>query len=820
MDITSNEFNTTTMNHVFYKVIFFIIRITISLLFVFFLNLPHLHAQIKKIKKNTKKAVEIEFPNSPDVTVISPKAADVEVRLPETNKVIVVFEKDRRETSSSNIILEFKSNGILSSYPPERIIAGQNTISARIELEQTYLMDRTNSVISNWITTAENLKNYTTKNEYLNYGISQEDFLPLQQEIKYQLETYIDISGFISEEQKQYYKNKMKLILPDVTARNTNQYIPPINDLIDPLYSIEFQYFNSEGLRINKNGDLYSQIEETSEYFTLPKGANKNALFYRTESAFNIPNNCYEIKYNLRLENSLSKQTIAWSKDKNFSDTIVHKIDQVSKNLDYEFMARYKKLYEAASKIREGLATTTDPKIPVELINQAEELETIIKETLNILNTLKPKEQEWILKWLWLTEGVPMINPFSFQQKKLFPEAENKLSEEETAHYQIFESMLNKGSFQVDNISHIDSALKNLPKIKAKLNAEAKAKTNEAQLYNHYLYQGLLKTTPADSNSVFMRHLNAQNDYLIMNIKPKKEINEEERMYIFAENKKINENLNIAFVTTLITDDNSGFGVDILSQIPDSKAYKNVPLANDTDEQFRVSSDSIKKFLNLVDILTAKLNTLRSLHKPPVLPFFFEYDKTPDFLTEVLKHDFLYDAPATANYSVKKVATDTTVLHQGNYRINKLYKWRFKAGVIYSRFEKRDFTETGTNRYTLDDPSFGIDGTFGIQTYFKKQDIRSKEISWEKLRAYWYVGLSMRNITENLYVGLGIEPVSGIALGINSHIGKREILTGAEGVPTAIRQTWGIDLGASVLIDAALFIKLFNFGSNSTLLGL
>lgn len=790
-----------------------IVVLLVVLLIVFFSIITNAQAQEKKLKRRTKKPVRVELPNSSKVTLIAPGAKSVELKVPD--KQVVKITTTSKEAS---IILEFKSNGILSSYPPERVIPGQ-TISARIELDQTYWMDRTNSVISNWITTAENLKNYTTKNKYVNYGIPQEDLLPLQQEIKYQLENHIRSSGFVPEEQRKYYLSKIKAIMPDITSISTNAFIPPINDLIDPIYSIEFQYFNSEGLRIDNNGDLYSYGEETKGFFTAytPKESNKKAVVYHTKS-FKIPDNCYEVKYNLRIENSLSKKTVAWAENISFPDSFKPKLEQVTKSLDYEFMAKYNKVHEAAEKIKADL-----PNKPTDLDNlnnQAKELESTLTKTLSTLNTTSAEEKKWIMKWLWLTEGVPMINPFKFKQETLFAAAEKKLTEEEKALYQLYESLLNKGSFQIDDITLVDENLKNLPKIKAKLNAEAKAKTDEAQLNNHYLYQGLLKSSPTDSNKVFMRHLNAQNDYLIMNIKPKKEINEEERIYILAENKRINENLNIAFATTLITEDNSGFSGDIIPQISDTKAADAIDLIPDaTDEKMKDAPD-LKAFLNLVDTLTTKINTLRSLTRPPVLPIFFEYDKTPDFITDVLEHDFLYEAPATANYSVKKVATDTTVLHQGNYRINKLYKWRFKAGVIYSSFEKRDFTETGTNQYTLDDPNFGVDGTFGIQTYFKKQDIRSKEISWEKLRTFGYVGLSMRNITENFYLGLGIEPVSGLAIGINSHIGKREVLTGAEGVPTSIEQIWGVGFGGSLLIDPALFIKLFTFGNNSTILGL
>lgn len=795
------------MNHLLNRNSLKLIQLSIAVFIAFTSIYSQALAQEKRIKRKTHKPIVAEFPNSPKVTVTAPNAA--------------VYVNNGGE--KGEIILEFRNDGQLSSYPPEKVKPGQ-TISARLELDQEYWIRRINNVISSWITTSENIKNYDEKNKFINYGLNyNNDLLPVQQEIKYQLLTFINNSKYIPVEQKNYYKSKINLIMPHVVLSSTNTYVPSIETLITPKYTIEFQFYNNKGLRIDKSGNLYSHKEDEPEPFIAynPSGRSEASIIYYCKPIV-IPENCYEVKYNLVIENSISKLTVDWAKNDIFPVTFISKLDMVKKAIDDVLMAEYKSVYEAASKVKNDLAKK--PKIPAALSKQATDLDTEVNDVLSDFNNTNSEEKRWIMKWLWLSNGVPMINPFDFQQEKLFVSAENKLSNEERSLYQIFENMLNKGSFQIDNITHIDSDLKNLHIIKAKLDAEAKAKVKETQLYNHYLYQGVLKSS-VGSNHVFMRHLNAKDDYLIMNRKPKKEITEDERLYVLTENKNLSEKLTIGFTTIPITSDNSLITTQVNDQFGDKSIrtsekdgqFGNNALVDTKNKAFVQSKTPVKKFLILVDALTAKVNNLRSLTKPPVLPIFFEYDKTPDLMTDVIEHDFLYEAPATASYSVKRINTDTTVVHQGNYRINKLYRWRIKAGVIYSGFQKSDFTETSTNQYTLDSPSYGIDGTFGVQTYFKKQDIRSTQVDWNRL--YGYVGLSMRNITENFYLGVGIEPVSGIALGINSHIGKREVLTGAEGVPTAIRQTWGVGVGGSILIDAALFVKLFSFGSNRTVLG-
>ena len=131
---------------------------------------------------------------------------------------------------------------------------------------------------------------------------------------------------------------------------------------------------------------------------------------------------------------------------------------------------------------------------------------------------------------------------------------------------------------------------------------------------------------------------------------------------------------------------------------------------------------------------------------------------------------------------------------------------------MYSLLRKQDFTEVSAGNYTLDDPASGIDGTFGIQYYFHKQDIRSRET---KARLFVYVGLSMKKITENFYLGVGTELMSGLALTLNAHLGKREALTGDNSFPTGIKTTWGVGFAPGILIDFSLFNQLFTFGNTN-----
>lgn len=315
-----------------------------------------------------------------------------------------------------------------------------------------------------------------------------------------------------------------------------------------------------------------------------------------------------------------------------------------------------------------------------------------------------------------------------------------------------------------------------------------------------------------------MRHLDVANNYLIMAVRPKKEIDETNKLYILAENVKPDLKLSVGFTTAAPPEDNSAFtnalgGTADFGVTVNNNAHHLVGGLSDAERATILAR--IKDNFKHVKL---EVTALKGLTQPPVLPVFFNRDETPDFITQVLEHNDLFDPPVVATYTVKSTATDNTQkdVNTGSYRINKLYRFRFKAGLSYSFLREKQYTLVSPGQYTESDAPFGVDGTFGIQTYFTKQDLRSKNVAW---RPFFYAGLSMRKITENFYTGLGVEPLSGLAFGVNAHIGKMQALTGANGVPSSITDAWGANVAFSIMIDGALFVKLFSFGSSNKSLG-
>lgn len=696
--------------------------------------------------------------------------------------------------------LEFKANGQLTSSPPQELLEGKS-LGANIVLDQGFWTSRINATISTWFKVMENLKKFSEINAELTYGLTGTDIDEVRNLYGCQLSDYINKIplGLLTAEQKAYYLKRIGTLGLDATCAGggANAYAPDIKTLVEPTYKLICRFYDVNGKIITLDASIGKYSEES-----LLKAVAKTNMVY-TDAGIPIPTGASEVRYELRLENNLNVTSMTWNSDLILPDGLKDALKTIVKGMDEKFNADMLLVADGIKKLK------NDPKDPtVDGGKLAAMIAARLAEVSGWKSTIQQTNtgrKAWLLSWLWLTDGLVRINPFD-SKAVLFPGAvAAKVAAETKANYEIFDNMVTKGAFQLSGVEGLDAMLKNMAPIKAALAAEASAVTSEPMAYDRLLYSGLLKVTKVDSESKFMRHLDAASNYLIMGEKPIKEITELQRLYILAENKPVAQKLSMAFSSAAVASD-QGIFATMIGGLAD-KAGK--PLA--TQKQV---DDLIAKGNALLKIVTM----LRALSPAPALPIFYERDQTPDFMTQNLEHNYLVEVPALASYSVKTIAADNTEkeVATGSYRINKLYRMRFKAGLVYSGLKKNDFTELSEGKYSLDDPAYGIDGTFGLQVYFEKQDMRDASL---RPRPYVYAGLSMKKISENFYLGMGLEPLTGLGIGINAHLGRREALLGAAGVPAAIKQTWGVGFSASLLVDAALFTKILGFGANKSLLG-
>ena len=141
------------------------------------------------------------------------------------------------------------------------------------------------------------------------------------------------------------------------------------------------------------------------------------------------------------------------------------------------------------------------------------------------------------------------------------------------ALYQIFDNMVTKGAIKISDLGTIDSKFKNIPKIKAALDAEVAKPSEKPAAADRLLYQGILKQSINDG-ILYMRHLDALNNYLIMGNNPAKEITEHDRMFILVENRTSQQKLTITFATTPITSEDTYFTTSLNQTATDTKIEK------------------------------------------------------------------------------------------------------------------------------------------------------------------------------------------------------------------------------------------------------
>ena len=172
----------------------------------------------------------------------------------------------------------------------------------------------------------------------------------------------------------------------------------------------------------------------------------------------------------------------------------------------------------------------------------------------------------------------------------------------------------------------------------------------------------------------------------------------------------------------------------------------------------------------------------------------------------------LFQAPASVSYTIQtKRGTTTTDVWKGEYRRNKLYRVRLRAGIVYSFLRARDYEivedpDTKKKEAMKDEPHHGVDATFGVQIYFKRKDIRSNE---GRDIPVLYLGSSVADPGKNLYAGLGLEVVEGMTLMGGVHLGRVEKLVEENNIPVDTEPVWKVNGFASVSFDVTFFKQLF-----------
>ncbi|ASU34269.1 hypothetical protein [Mucilaginibacter xinganensis] len=331
------------------------------------------------------------------------------------------------------------------------------------------------------------------------------------------------------------------------------------------------------------------------------------------------------------------------------------------------------------------------------------------------------------------------------------------------------------------NDALIDAANAALKSLKKQGSSDVINQLNKpALLSDSLLYQGLVYiNNPGNYNKTFyafMRNHDALEDFQLKGKEPAKGINETQRMYILVDNSppKAKYMLKTTITPINLSDDVPPSGAEIGQRA--MKAAK--PLFT------RVPKPGLDDVFSLYE-------SLKNLYAPAAngilaLPFHLTPDNSPDYLTRMVSHESPFKAPSTVSYQLLDSATSKNLNSEGTaytYRYNKLYRFRIKAGIVYSFLQNKNYTiNAATNTATYTNNYTGLAPSVGLQIFTTRLDIQSQRFFPHGAAPYAYVGYLYTGApAANILLGTGWEIFSGFALTAGVHYGKSQGLTVVSG---------------------------------------
>lgn len=280
-----------------------------------------------------------------------------------------------------------------------------------------------------------------------------------------------------------------------------------------------------------------------------------------------------------------------------------------------------------------------------------------------------------------------------------------------------------------------------------------------------------------------------------MNRRPTQEINEMEVLDIFVHNDKAATDYLFKYTFTKSDKD-----VTVLEE----QMTFNAPQSNSGSKDPKVFLQNYVLVKIYKEIAASQFTAI----PPKTLP----RSEKPQFQTNKvnakIKPGNIMEVPGKVNYKVLNPLNDKDTIAAGAYRVNKLYRFRYKIGPSYSWLTQRHYTLNEDQTYTLDEKKAGLQTVFGLQYYFLRNDIRKQE---PKRQFFAFLGLNIgTDIVENIYLGAGYEIVDGMSITAGFHFGMTEKLYSRNGILAVDERAWSkpapfITLGFDHGIFKALF---------------
>jgi hypothetical protein len=704
--------------------------------------------------------------------------------------------------------IEFNANGIMTAPPPLKVSAGDQ-VQFTVNFDRPFFDKRAKDAINLYLTAIDNITNDQT------YGYVDATSDPIQKLVCAlgtgtdrisKLYLSADEQNVISQRLAAYYYNATcdpKVTVPDLTS------------LITPIFSVDIYYYDK----------LNNLISTTTIPLTAPSGTTFDH-YSLCSGASVIDKKVRSIRYEIREDNLLNqliiKQTAATGVIAQ-QMSLAKDLKQIKINITPAIQAKYTTLQKMAADALKFLGGDNTVTIDDAWITSA-------NTTLAAIKTEEEKDMTilsgdanvaaWFRRWMWLTKGLPKSDPLDFEAQPLIAGSGTakaaKVTDKEKALSDMYDNLVAKSAFRLTSTSTLSTDLATIADIKARMKAEAASQTVTTS--DIFWYKGLIYCSPkytcvhvpvSTKETDYMISHDAANKYILMT-KPVKEITEADRPFVFIQNKRAADSVNVTVTTTPITDDVGKVTQEFnMSMLADKKASGSA------------SEQAVATFLQNYDEVNKRMSFILSLSAAPKLPLIFAKSTKPAYQTENEIVSINGTPPTMSTYTINAGNADKQPqIYQGQIRTDKLYNIRAKAGMLYSVLDITSYSKNPDNSYTQSVSKSGVDGIFGVEIFPFKTDMRSINICKGRVSPFIFAGFSMKNITGNFYPTVGLEIFSGVAVGYTRQFGQTQVLTGFNGVPQQISTSWVNGGAVSLLIDVEFFTNLFKLGSNKSLLSL
>lgn len=337
---------------------------------------------------------------------------------------------------------------------------------------------------------------------------------------------------------------------------------------------------------------------------------------------------------------------------------------------------------------------------------------------------------------------------------------------------------------------------------------------NQTMTSDILLYAGILSVNPNDVGVLspnhpyfhYMRSHNALTDLQQFDTRTRNGINETQHMdvYVINADPKNKYVLSTTFAAPSAE-------MDFLSY----EAAHGVPGAGEGDKRAAATLETV--YVSYSAIRNRQVTYQAGIMTSP-LPV--SQSKTPALVTTQVAHSGPAEAPKVVSYQINDPATGKNLNSEStifSYRYNKLYRFRFKAGIAYSWLERRNYTiDKPSNTATYTTSYAGLAPTVGLQIFTTRIDIQKQTLFPASLYPYFYVGYMFNDApVNNFLLGGGVEVLSGVAVTTGLHFGKGQALT-VENGQLQTKDIYQAKMFLSVNIGLEAFKAIFNTAKPAT----